>query len=154
MEIRPRFARPVLACLLISSLTSVAAAGQRERHVVDGPVSAEILDVIDGDTLLVRARPWPQQSVEVYVRLRGIDAPEIRSKCSAVRAAGEDARAALRALTGAGATVSLNHISGDKYFGRVLADIRLDDGRDPAAALLSSGHVRLYDGGRRPKPAC
>jgi micrococcal nuclease len=35
--------------------------------------------VIDGDTILVAAKPWPQQTMEVYVRLRGIDAPELQS---------------------------------------------------------------------------
>ncbi|MDI7863064.1 thermonuclease family protein [Rhizobiaceae bacterium n13] len=142
-----------LQCLiLLPSFTTSAEAGR--RAVIDGPVTAEIIDVIDGDTLLVRAIPWPQHSIEVYVRLRGIDAPEIRSKCSAIRSADKDAKAALRQLTGVGATVSLSHISGEKYFGRVVADIRLDDGSDPVVDLLSEGHVRRYDGGRKPPSAC
>ena len=37
------------------------------HEAVDGPVSAEIVGVIDGDTILVEASPWPQQTIEVYV---------------------------------------------------------------------------------------
>jgi endonuclease YncB( thermonuclease family) len=47
------------------------------REEISGPVAAKILRVVDGDTLLVEAQPWPQQTMEVYVRIRGIDAAEI-----------------------------------------------------------------------------
>jgi len=63
----------------------VTAVNAAARDEIEGPVSAEILRVIDGDTLLVEARPWPQQTMEVYVRIRGIDAPEMHSSCADVR---------------------------------------------------------------------
>src|SRR3954468_19174555 len=85
------------------------------RDQIDGPVSAEIIRVIDGDTLLVEATPWPQQRMEVYVRIRGIDAPELHSKCAETRKAGLDAQHALEELTAQSPDIRLTDISGDKY---------------------------------------
>jgi micrococcal nuclease len=47
--------------LLISAVSGTASP----RDEIAGPVEAQVLRVIDGDTLLVEARPWPQQKVEV-----------------------------------------------------------------------------------------
>ncbi|TCL73065.1 thermonuclease family protein [Rhizobium sp. BK251] len=144
-------ARSLSILVLLSLLISSAALASDE---IEGPVSAEIVRVIDGDTLLVEAMPWPQQTIEVYVRLRDIDAPEIHSRCEEVRNAGLRARDELQQLVAASRQVQLTRISGDKYFGRILADIRTGDGRNPAQDLLSEGYVRPYDGGRKPKVAC
>ena len=135
--------------LLLPFAAAPAHAGSI-REVIEGPVSAQLVRVVDGDTLLVDATPWPQQTIEVYVRLRGIDAPELHSHCGEVRAAAERAQLALQAITGASGTIALTHISGDKYFGRILADVETGDGRNPAAELLSGGYVTAYDGGRKP----
>jgi len=121
---------------------------------VAGPVAAEIIRVIDGDTILVEATPWPQQRVEVYVRIRGIDTPEIKSKCPAVRRAAEEARLALDAMTAASRHVLLTNISGDKYFGRIVADILFEDGRNPAHEMMAGGLATGYDGGHKPRIAC
>jgi len=124
------------------------------RNEIDGPVSAEIIRVIDGDTLLVAATPWPQQTMEVYVRIRGIDAPEMHSKCPEVRRAGREARHALEQMTSGVTGIKLTDISGDKYFGRILANVTLPDGRNPAQDLLTDGLVRSYHGGRKPRVSC
>jgi len=137
---------------LIAVLFGAPEASAREE--ISGPVAAEILRVIDGDTILVEARPWPQQRVEVYVRIRGIDAPELKSKCHSVQQAGGDARQALEALTKASATIELVNITGDKYFGRIIADVVLPDGRSAGSDLLLAGLVQPYDGGRKMVPVC
>ena len=139
---------------LIAVLVGAPAAEATAREEISGPVAAEILRVIDGDTILVEARPWPQQRVEVYVRIRGIDAPELKSKCNSVRQAGGDARQALEALTAASATIQLVNITGDKYFGRIVADVVLPDGRSAGSDLLLAGLVQPYDGGRKMVPVC
>ena len=139
---------------LIAVLLGAPAAEATAREEISGPVAAEILRVIDGDTILVAARPWPQQTVEVYVRIRGIDAPELKSKCHSVRQAGGDARQALEALTQASATIHLVNITGDKYFGRIVADVVLPDGRNAGSDLLLTGLVEPYDGGRKLAPVC
>ena len=139
---------------LIAVLFTASAAEATAREEISGPVTAQILRVIDGDTILVAARPWPQQTVEVYVRIRGIDAPELKSKCGSVRQAGGNARQALEALTQASGTIQLVNISGDKYFGRIVADVVLPDGRSASSDLLLAGLVQPYDGGRKMVPVC
>ncbi|MBB3313840.1 endonuclease YncB(thermonuclease family) [Rhizobium sp. BK196] len=124
------------------------------RDEIDGPVSAKIIQIIDGDTLLVAATPWPQQTMEVHVRIRGIDAPEIHSKCTEIRRAGLKARDALQQMISGVSIIQLRGIAGDKYFGRILADVTFANGGNPAQDLLSEGLVRAYDGGRKPQVFC
>ena len=142
---------PIATVAVLSLAASSYASESGKRIEIAGPVTADVIRVIDGDTILVAAKPWPQQTMEVYVRLRGIDAPELKSACSATRDAGRQARAALAGLTSGQGEIQLTHISGDKYFGRVVADISFSDGRNPAQEMLSAGYVSPYDGGRKAK---
>lgn len=122
------------------------------RNIVEGPVEAELISVIDGDTLLVNARPWPQHTIAVLVRIRGIDAPEMKSKCEASRRAAERAKDALSHL--AIGRIRLTNISGDKYFGRIVADVSTGDNTDIGAAMIGNGLARIYDGGRKVRESC
>ncbi len=117
-------------------------------------MAADILRVVDGDTLLVEAKPWPQQRVEVYVRLRGIDTPELNAACPVLRERAKAARQALIDMAGETGTVWLRNIGGDKYFGRIVADVTFADGRDPAQDLQAAGLAVAYDGGRKPAIDC
>lgn len=114
--------------------------------MVEGPVSAEVVRVIDGDTLLVLARPWPQQTIEVYVRLRGIDTPELKARCAEGRQAAEQARHLLEDMASSSPKVSLTKIAADKYFGRIVADVALADGRNPAQEMMMAGFAKTYSG--------
>lgn len=67
----------ISALIVLSLAAPLHAAESGKRIEIAGPVAAEVIRVIDGDTILVAAKPWPQQTMEVYVRLRGIDAPEL-----------------------------------------------------------------------------
>ncbi|RYC04773.1 thermonuclease family protein [Ciceribacter ferrooxidans] len=138
--------------LLLLAVSSGHHAAASEDHLISGPVEAKLIRVVDGDTLLVSAAPWPEHSIETYVRLRGIDAPELHAKCEATRFAAQQARDGLSKLLTT--KISLLAISGDKYYGRVLADIRLEDGRSVADVLLASGLVESYDGGRKHLHPC
>jgi endonuclease YncB( thermonuclease family) len=71
-------------------------------EVLAGPVSARVLEVIDGDTVVVQAQVWIGQAIEFRVRLAGIDAPELRGKCDAERALAAQARDFLAARLDAG----------------------------------------------------
>lgn len=144
----------IKSLLILTGIATVFTTRVEARDEIPGPVAAEILRVIDGDTLLVEAQPWPQQKMEVYVRIRGIDAPELKSKCERLREAGLDAQRALEALTAQSRKIQLTHISGDKYFGRIVADVVLSDGRSAGGDLLLAGFVRPYDGGRKPREVC
>ncbi|WP_294640939.1 thermonuclease family protein [uncultured Aureimonas sp.] len=115
---------------------------------VGGPVLAHVVKVRDGDTIEVEALIWPMQTVRVAVRLRGVDAPELKGPCAAETAAARDARDRLAVLVGEG-PIWLTRVSGDKYFGRVLADAATSGEPDLGARLLREGLVNAYDGGRR-----
>ena len=141
-----------MACLTLIGCIVIASPGlagdvayQRE---IAGPVAAKVVKVRDGDTVEVEAFVWPMQSVHVAVRLRGIDAPEKRGKCPAEKAAAARATARLSELVGTG-EVRLTDVSGDKYFGRVLARLSAKGNDDLARTLLKEGLVAPYKGGKR-----
>lgn len=118
------------------------------RDVLAGPVEAEVVRVVDGDTLAVRARIWLGQTVEVDVRLAGIDAPELRGKCAEERQRAEAARAYLARLA-EGKSVRLTEVARDKFGGRVVAHVASDEAPDFSAALSANGHARSYAGKTR-----
>ncbi|MDB5523479.1 MAG: Nuclease (SNase-like) protein [Rhizobium sp.] len=118
-------------------------------------MEAELVSVIDGDTLMVNARPWPQQTISVLVRIRGIDTPELNAKCSKSRQLALAAKDGLaEALSAGDGKLSLSAIAGDKYFGRVVADVTFDGDHDIASVLIAAGLARPYDGGRKAREDC
>lgn len=141
------------SALLASGLATDACSAEKHLRSIPGPVPARVVRIIDGDTVLVDAHPWPGHAVRVSVRVRGIDAPEGRSPCQAERLAAHQARDELERLISAVSVISLMNVSGGKYYGRVLADLRAGD-RDVAGAMLSSGLAKPYQGGKRPAGRC
>lgn len=109
---------------------------------------AEVLRVIDGDTFEARVHLWPGLDITTRVRLRGIDAPELKARCEGERARAEAARAALRAILDQG-EVGVSRVTLDKYGGRVVADASTQGTPDVSAALLNAGIARRYGGGHR-----
>jgi endonuclease YncB( thermonuclease family) len=136
---------PVLLACATASLMAARAVDARDE--ISGPVSATVVRVIDGDTFVAEAHVWPGETVRVSVRIRGIDAPELHSRCQRERLAAAAARDALAALLDR-PPVKITNIGGGKYYGRMLADVETEDG-EVAPALLSRALVRLYSGGRR-----
>jgi micrococcal nuclease len=144
-----RFPTPV--CLVLVTLLAAAGVWARTalaRDILAGPVAARVLRAVDGDTLQVRATVWLHVEIEVAVRIRGIDAPELHARCAAER---EMALAATARLTEAVETgiIELSNIEDDKYGGRIVADVTTDDGASIAELMLASGLARSYDGGGR-----
>jgi len=109
---------------------------------------AEVVRVIDGDTFEARVRVWPGLDVDTKVRLRNIDAPELRARCSDELRKAQAARTALEAMLAAGG-VTISRVGLDKYAGRVDALVATRTTADVSAALLQGGWARSYDGGRR-----
>jgi endonuclease YncB( thermonuclease family) len=134
--------------LLGSAALALAGKPALAAKLFHGPVEATVLEVLDGDTFLAEALVWPGHAVRVNVRIRGIDAPEMKARCRAERAAAERARDALAVLFGDG-PVAISNIAGAKYYGRVLADVTTADGKGVASVLLGEELVRPYGGGRR-----
>jgi endonuclease YncB( thermonuclease family) len=112
------------------------------RHPVD------VIRTIDGDTFEARVHLWPGLDMTTRVRLRGIDAAELKARCPEELRLAEAASAALRDLLNQGG-VTITNIGPDKYNGRVVADAATSRTPDVSAAMLVSGHARSYGGGRR-----
>lgn len=139
---------PAPALLVSLALWTPVPAPVSAAETIAGPVKAQVIRVLDGDSFVAEARVWPGHAVTVNVRIRGIDAPEIRTRCQEEKEAGHQSRRALEELIG-DATVTIRNIGGDKYFGRVLADVTAPRGEAVAEVLLTRGHARPYDGGSR-----
>lgn len=107
----------------------------------------EVLRTIDGDTFVARAH-WQDRDIVTRVRLRGIDAPELKAGCAREFRMAVAATGALRRLLGEGAVVIFN-IGPDKYSGRVVADVATARTANVSAALLAAGQARAYNGGHR-----
>jgi endonuclease YncB( thermonuclease family) len=109
---------------------------------------AEVVQVIDGDTFEARVHLWPGLHVTTRVRLRGIDAPELKAHCPQEREMAEIARDVLNEMVASG-QVTLFNVGLDKYSGRVVADAATRAVPSVSDALLAAGHVRAYGGGHR-----
>ncbi|MBV9955345.1 MAG: thermonuclease family protein [Pseudolabrys sp.] len=109
---------------------------------------AEVLRVLDGDTFEARVRIWPGHDVTTRVRLRGIDAPEMKARCEDERARAVAARTALMQMLEQG-NVAISAVGLDKYGGRVDAEVSTARTADVGRALRDAGHARDYAGGRR-----
>ena len=149
----PDWARILTLAALIVGATLPGALGAADR--LTGPLPAQVVSVLDGDTLEVRVHIWLGQDLSTRVRLAGIDAPELKGKCDSERDLARRARAYLLArldpaAAGAGAgTVRLREVRYGKFAGRVLARVETLDGTDLGQGLLAAGLARPYDGRRR-----
>ena len=131
---------------------SVATASESSRPSYGGAARiahpVEVLRVIDGDTFEARVHLWPGLTITTRVRLRGIDAPELKAACPEELRRAEAATDALRDLLRQG-QVAIYNIGPDKFTGRVVADAATRRTNNVSAALLAAGHARSYGGGRR-----
>lgn len=106
------------------ALASVAQAGGADTRIFPGPYEGTVIRVIDGDTLEANIRVWPDVIMNVSVRLRGIDAPEIfRAACDVERAYGGLARQELERRLEPGSAVQLRNVESGSFAGRVVADV-------------------------------
>lgn len=120
-------------------LQQSGAAGARQ------PI--EVIRTVDGDTFLARVHQPNGADLVARVRLRGIDAPELKASCQEELDKAEAAARALRDLLSQGG-VTITNLGSDKY-GRVLADVATRKTASVAAALVAGGFVRSYNGGHR-----
>ena len=113
----------------------------------DARYKVDVLRAVDGDTFVARVR-LPDRTVVTRVRLRGIDAPELKAQCARELRMAEAATRSLRVLLDQGG-VTIFNIGPDKYAGRVVADAATTSTANVSSALLAAGQVRGYDGGHR-----
>jgi micrococcal nuclease len=125
----------------------VEAHTSSPRHI-SGPVLAEVLRVIDGDTFEARVAIWLGQEITTKIRLAGIDAPELRGLCDEEKRRAVESRDTLARLLEA-RPVWLADVRADKYGGRVVARALNATGEDIAQMMLKAGQAVAYAGGKR-----
>ena len=118
------------------------AGNPDQRHPVD------VVRTIDGDTFEARVHLEPGVDLTTRIRLRGIDAPELKASCPQELQMAEAATGALRAMLSEG-DVRIFNIGPDKYGGRVVADVTTRRSGNVSTAMLAAGHARSYGGGHR-----
>jgi micrococcal nuclease len=116
----------------------------------------KIVRVYDGDTVTIATRIGVD-GIEIpklfrfNVRLLGIDTPEMRTKNQTEKALALKSRDALNKYI-IHKMVTLTSVSYDKY-GRILADIIMEDGTNVSDWMLENGYAVKYDGGTKQRPA-
>lgn len=120
----------------------------RRAGGTDARRPVEVIRTIDGDTFEARVHLPPDLALTTRVRLRGVDAPELKASCPQELQMAETATKALRSLLGEGDVMIFN-IGPDKYAGRVVADAATRQTANVSTAMLAAGHVRSYGGGHR-----
>ncbi|MEX0697902.1 MAG: thermonuclease family protein [Dongiaceae bacterium] len=137
-----------LRVLMLGGAAMLLATGETvAAEQIGGPVRAEVIRVIDGDTIEARAQLWIGLSLISRIRIRGIDTPEMRGGCLAEKTLAAAARDLLAEL--AGEAILITNIENDKYGGRVIADAAAGNGADLGSEMVARGLARPYDGEAR-----
>jgi micrococcal nuclease len=121
----------------VGALAALAACGRAGPGPAGGePGTAEVVRVVDGDTIVVRLG-----SAEERVRMIGIDTPEAVDPRSPVDCFGPEASAATKSLLPEGTAVRLvRDVEARDRFDRLLAYVyRVDDGTFVNLALAEQG---------------
>jgi endonuclease YncB( thermonuclease family) len=112
------------------------------------PVKAVVAHVVDGDTVAIVATwvPNPMKK-EIAVRIYGVDTPEksFRAKCEKEAELGAKATEFTKAQIAKAKKIEVSFFGWDKYGGRVLGDILLDQ-KSLRMSLINNGFAREYFG--------
>lgn len=107
---------------------------------------AEVLRVVDGDTVDVRVDLGFHCHYRVRVRLHGINAPESRTRNKEEKIRGLAAKERLEQLIGGKNVVLKSHGLGK--FGRCLGELSVGS-KNINQTLIDEGHAVEYHGGKR-----
>ena len=111
---------------------------------------AEVLRVVDGDTVDCRIDLGFDTFVKKRVRLLGIDAPETRTRDLEEKALGFAASAGLKNLLASSSDIVVMTFLDRGKFGRVLGVFLVGEERINANEyLVENGLAKVYDGGKR-----
>jgi micrococcal nuclease len=134
--------------VLIAALAATAIALLADRGGGGGS-GARVVRVIDGDTIAVSVGGGRERSV----RLLGIDTPETHRPGTPIECGGPQATQNMQELAPPGTPVGLEpDPSQDRVdrYGRLLAYVRLPDGRLAEEAQLAAGWATVYVFAGRP----
>ena len=133
-------------CVLLALWLSNPA---QAKEMISGPVQAEVVKVIDGDTIRVQAHLWLGLHKTIKVKFNGVQAPELYSpKCDYERGLAEEAKAVTEKAI-AGKPVTLINIHYGKYSDRVIANVLNHEGVDLNTFLFSEALAQPTTTGKR-----
>ncbi|MBA3689791.1 MAG: hypothetical protein H0W82_00060 [Actinobacteria bacterium] len=113
--------------------------------------AADLMRVIDGDTFVMRVDLGFRVRIDVEVRLRGVDAPEVTgASAEAGQVAARFALVTLTSLLLPSGLVIQTHKGArggaERSFTRWVADVYLPDGRSLADVMVEAGQARRAEG--------
>ena len=133
--------RILVCCLILFPLPALSSS-------YGGIIIDEVTSIYDADTFRANIRDWPAIiGQHVPIRVRGMDAPEIRGRCPAEKEAAKRAREETVNLLRNANNIELRKLERGKYF-RILAEVYVD-GQNLAEMLISKQLARPYAGGKR-----
>lgn len=109
-----------------------------------------LVRIVDGDTFTLIIPELPPEIAEISIRIRGVDAPELKGHCEAERRLAREAKLFTERWlqSGEAGEITLSHLAWDKYGGRLLADVFVH-GKNVGTGLLAAQLARPYDGAKR-----
>jgi len=136
----------ILTLLAISPFAFSQTAPKEKPMVI---YDWKINRVVDGDTVEV-ATPWVPDPLpkKISIRVFGVDTPEKghRAMCPSEAQRGEAASAFTKKVITESKTARVAVLSWDKYGGRMLGDIILDNNTSLRGLLIKNGFAREYYG--------
>lgn len=135
----------ILALSLCTVATAQTAPKEKPMVIYDWKINR----VVDGDTVEV-ATPWVPDPLpkKMSIRVFGVDTPEKghRALCPSEAQRGEAATAFTKKVITESKTARVAVQSWDKYGGRILGDIILDNNVSLRGLLIKNGFAREYYG--------
>lgn len=138
----------ILFLCLWTALHSSPAAAKTLPHTYQ----AQVIEVVDGDSVWVEILLWFRQKKTVSIRVLGVDTPEIRGKCPSEKQAAQRAKQFVADLLPSGTSVVLQSVQEDPYPGRAVAQVLIDVDNvltDLALLLIKEELGRPYGTGRK-----
>ena len=109
---------------------------------------SKVISIYDGDTLRVNIDSFPDiVGKNIRIRIKGIDAPEIKGKCQTEIDLAIMARDYLRNAINQSSQIELRNIERGKYF-RIVGELYID-GENISKDLMKKNIVYQYTGGKK-----
>lgn len=138
----------IIGCLAVSAKLSASEEPDTCRHDEKSFRCVEYIRNYDGDTITFNIpKSHPLFGSMISVRVRGIDAAEVRTKDPCEKQASRAGKALVASALKSAKQIDLVNVARDKYF-RILADVHAD-GESIGELLLKKRLAVAYDGGTK-----
>lgn len=115
------------------------------KETYEDVIVSEVISIYDGDTFRVDIDNYPEIiGKNMPIRVKGIDTPEIRTRCNTEKNLARNAKKLTVSLLRKAKIIELKNIERGKYF-RLVADVFVD-GKLLSKELIKSNLAVPYDG--------